>query len=119
MKVVLLTLGIIILLVGVFAAGQKYLAANKSVNPAPIVLKKGEEKGQILKGQIVKYDIGSITITLDEGKDLNFSDLDKVSVWEIKDGRPQKTNWLKVMVGQKVSLSMDKPGQRLISIIIL
>lgn len=119
MKVVLLTVGVIILLAGVFIAGQKYIEANKSAGPAPIVLQKGEEKGQILKGQITKYDIGSLTVTLDEGKDLYFSDLDNISVWEIKNGRPQKSDWLKVTVGQKVSLSMDKPGQRLISIIIL
>lgn len=107
------------MLAGVFIAGQKYIEANKSAGPTLIVLKEGEEKGQILKGQITKYDIGSLTVTLDEGKDLNFSDLDKVSVWEIKNGRPEKSDWLKVTVGQKVSLSMDKPGQNLVSIIIL
>ncbi len=119
MKGVLFISGVVILLVGVFAAGQKYIAANKSANPAPIVLKKGEEKGQILKGQIVKYDIGSLTVTIDGGKEMYFSDLSQVAVWEIKDERPQKSNWLKVTVSQKVSLSMDKSGQKLISLIIL
>lgn len=119
MKGVLFIVGGIVLLGGAFIAGQKYIAANKSAGPTPIVLQKGEEKGQILKGQITKYDIGSLTVTLDEGKDLYFSDLDNISVWEIKNGRPQKSDWLKVTVGQKVSLSMDKPGQRLISVIIL
>lgn len=119
MKGLLFTIGVVILLGGVFIAGQKYIAANKSVNPVPIVLQKGEEKGQVLKGQITKYDIGSLTVTLDGGKDLNFSDLDKVSVWEIKNGRPQKADWLRVTVGQKVSLSMDKQEEKLVSVIIL
>lgn len=119
MKVLLLILSVIILLAGVFIFGKKYIATNKSVNPVPIVLQKGEEKGQVLKGQITKYDIGSLTVTLNEGKDLIFSDLAQVGIWEIKNGRPQKSDWLKVTVGQKVSLSMDKSGQKLISVIIL
>ena len=118
MKGVFFITSVVILLVGAFVAGQKYLA-NKPLNPTPIVLNKQDEKGQVLKGLVVKYDIGSLTVTLDEGKDLNFSDLDRVSVWEIKGGKPQKSDWLKVTVGQKVSLSMDKSGQQLISVIIL
>ena len=57
MKGLLFTIGVVILLAVVFIASQKYLAANNSVNPVPIVLQKGEEKGQVLKGQITKYDI--------------------------------------------------------------
>ncbi|GEM_PF-6804241 len=98
-----------------FVAGRKFLAGNKP----PVVLKKQDEKGRVLKGQVVKYDIVSLTVAIDGGSEMNFPDLTKVSVWVIKDGRPQKSDWSKVTVGQRVSLSMDKPGQKLISIIIL
>ena len=118
MKGVFFITSVVILLVGAFVAGQKYLA-NKPLNPTPIVLNKQDEKGQVLKGLVVKYDIGSLTVAIDGGEEMYFSDLDKISVWEIKDGRPQKSDWLKVTVGQKVSLSMDKSGQQLISVIIL
>lgn len=113
----------VVLAVVVFMVGQKLLIIGKPIVPASIVSKKEEEKGQILKGQIVKYDIGSLTVAIDGGNEMYFSSLDRVSVWKIKDDgtgeRPQKADWSKVAVGQKVSLSMDETGQKLISVIIL
>lgn len=109
----------VVLAVVVFMVGQKLLIIGKPIVPASIVSKKEEEKGQILKGQIVKYDIGSLTVAIDGGNEMYFSSLDRVSVWKIKDGKPQKSDWLNVMIGQKVSLSMDETGQKLISVIIL
>ena len=108
-----------VLVVVVFVAEQKFLVISKLVNTAPIVLKKEEEKGQVLIGKVIKYDISSLTVATDGGNEMYFSGLDRVSVWKIKDGKPQGSDWSKVAVGQKVSLSMDKQGQNLVSIIIL
>lgn len=88
-----------------------------------IVSKKPDEKGQILKGQVVKYDTASLVVAIEGDGEMYFSYLTSVSVWVIKDDgtgeRPQKADWSKVAVGQRVSLSMDKLGQKLISVIIL
>ena len=108
-----------VLVVVVFVAEQKFLVISKLVNTAPIVLKKEEEKGQVLIGKVIKYDISSLTVATDGGNEMYFSGLDRVSVWKIKDGKPQGSDWSKVAAGQKVSLSMDKQGQNLVSIIIL
>lgn len=88
-----------------------------------IASKKPDEKGLILKGQVVKYDTASLVVAIEGDGEMYFSYLTSVSVWVIKDDgtgeRPQKADWSKVAVGQRVSLSMDKSGQKLISVIIL
>ena len=97
-----------------FGAGRKFLAGNASVN---------DDHGQNLKGQVVKYDTLSLTVAIERSGETNFPDLSQVSVWAIKDDgtgeRPQKADWSNITVGQRVSLSMDKSGQKLISVIIL
>lgn len=121
--VLLVTVAVLFGLVVVF--GRKFLVRNepvKSVNISYDVLKKQDEKGQILKGQVVKYDTTSLTVAIEgEGGEKNFSNLAEVSVWTVGDGKgeaPKKTDWSKIAAGQKISLSMDKPGQKLISVII-
>lgn len=117
MKVGLWVLAGAILLGVVFVAGRKFLAGDESVNT------NQDEKGQILKGQVVKYDTASLVVAIEGDGEMYFSDLTSVSVWVIKDDgtgeKPQKADWSKVAVGQRVSLSMDKSGQKLISVIIL
>ena len=108
-----------VLIAVAFVTAWKLLPDNKLLNTTPVVLKKGEEKGQVLIGKVIKYDISSLTVATDGGNEMYFSGLDRVSVWKIKDGKPQGSDWSKVAVGQKVSLSMDKQGQNLVSIIIL
>jgi|SRR3990167_3223979 len=114
MRVGLWILAGAVLFGAVFVAGRKFLAGNESVN---------NDKGQILKGQVMKYDAASLIVAIDGDGEMYFSDLTSVSVWVIKDDgkgeRPQKTDWSKITVGQRVSLSMDKSGQKLISVIIL
>ena len=114
MRVGLWILAGAVLFGAVFVAGRKFLAGNESVN---------NDKGQILKGQVMKYDAASLIVAIDGYGEMYFSDLSSVSVWVIKDDgngeRPQKTDWSKITVGQRVSLSMDKSGQKLISVIIL
>ena len=117
-KVGLWVLAGMVLIGSVFVTGRKFFAGNESANISQTVPKKEDEKGLILKGQVVKYDTVSLTVALEGDGEKNFSDLVRVSVWEIKDGRPQKADWLKVTEGQKVSLSMDKSGQKLISVIV-
>ncbi len=121
-KAALWTLVGVMLFGAAFVAGRKFLAGNESVNTNQIVLKKGDEKGQVVKGRMVKYDIVSFTMVTEGGSEMSFSDLANVSVWVAKDGgrgeSPQKADWTKVAVGQNISLSMDKSGQKLISVIV-
>ncbi len=116
MKVGLWVLAGAVLLGVVFVAGRKFLAGDESVNT------NQDEKGQILKGQVVKYDTASLVVAIEGDGEMYFSYFTSVSVWVIKDDgmgeRPQKADWTKVAVGQRVSLSMDKSGQKLISVIV-
>lgn len=105
-----------------FVAGRKFFPGKKSVNTAPIVLTKQDEKGQIIRGRVAKYDIVSLTVATESGGEMSFPDLTRVSVWIVKNdgggGSPQKADWTKLAVGQSISLSMDKSGQKLISVIV-
>ena len=105
--------------------GRKFLVVNESVNPTnagQVILKKQDEKGQILKAQVAKYDATSLTVIIEGEGEMSFSNLAEVSVWTIKDGVkgevPKKADWSKVAAGKRVSLSMDKSGQKLISVIV-
>lgn len=112
----------VVLFGAAYMAGRKVFVSNRTAAINKIVLKKEEEKGQIIRGRVTKYDIVTLTVATDGGSEMNFSDLTRVSVWVVKDdgsgGSPQKTGWSKVAVGQNVSLSMDQSAQKLISVIV-
>lgn len=105
-----------------YVAGRKFLASNTSVKTDQSVVKRQDEKGQVVRGRVTKYDIVTLTVATDGGSEMNFSDLTRVSVWAVKEdgrgGSPQKTGWSKVAAGQNVSLSMDSSGRKLISVIV-
>lgn len=105
-----------------YVAGRQFLAGNESVKTEQIVLEKKDEKGQVVRGRVAKYDTVSLTVATEGGGEMNFPDLSYVSVWVVKDdgrgGSPKKADWSKVAVGQNISLSMDKSGQKLISVIV-
>jgi len=122
--VLLITVVVLFALAIVF--GRKFLVVNESVNPTnagQVILKKQDEKGQILKAQVAKYDATSLTVIIEGEGEMSFSNLAEVSVWTIKDGVkgevPKKADWSKVAAGKRVSLSMDKSGQKLISVIVM
>src|SRR3989338_7754592 len=121
--VLLITVVVLFALAIVF--GRKFLVVNESVNPTnagQVILKKQDEKGQILKAQVAKYDATSLTVIIEGEGEMSFSNLAEVSVWTIKDGvkgeAPKKADWSKVAAGKRGSLSMDKSGQKLISVIV-
>lgn len=122
MKVGLWILAGTVLFGAAFVAGRQFLAGNESVKTDQSVVKKQEEKGQIIRGRVTKYDIVTLTVATDGGSEMRYSDLTRVSVWVVKEdgrgGSPQKTGWSNVAVGQNVSLSMDSSGQKLISVIV-
>mgnify|MGYP001585794834 CR=1 FL=1 len=105
-----------------FVVGRNVSMNNRSATTAQIVLEKKDEKGQIVRGRVAKYDIVSLTVATESGGEMSFPDLTRVSVWVVKDdgrgGSPQKADWTKLAVEQKVSLSMDSLGQKLISVIV-
>ena len=116
---------IVMAFVFVVVFGRRFLVRNepvKSVNISYDVLKKQDEKGRILKGQVVKYDTLSLTVDIEGQGEESFSNLAGISVWTLKDGNkgeaPKKADWSKIAAGKRVSLSMDKSGQKLISVIV-